>query len=148
MTVGLDRLTGCHHPPWLANLDPDTSLKHVQGRVPVADAPEIGDMSVFRETLPICLQELGQLGIEGTNVRRELRALAGQLPSIFGTAVERLRDADVADAVAHYVAFAQYAHPSPAAAEADGAAAVLPTLSDMCSGTVPAGASEPYHGDH
>jgi hypothetical protein len=62
--------------------------------------------------------------------------------------VERLRDADVAEAVAHYVAFAQYAHPSPAAAEGEATAAFLPTLRDVRHGTVPAGASEPYHGDH
>ena len=73
-------------------------------------------------------------------MRRELRALADQLPSIFSPAVERLRGADVADAVAHYAAFARYAHPSSAAAEADAAATVLSMLRNVRDGTVPPGA--------
>ena len=84
-----------------------------------------------------CLQELSQLGIAGKDVRRELCALAAQLPSLFDPAVERLQSKDVASAITHYAAFAEYAHPSSAAVEPTAATAVLPTLQDARTGTVP-----------
>ena len=93
--------------------------------------------AVRADTFHPCLQELDQLGIAGRDVRRELRVLAAQLPSLFDPAVERLRGTEIADAVAHYTAFARHAHPSPAMTEPDGATAFLSTLQDVRAGTVP-----------
>eukprot|EP00976_Prorocentrum_cordatum_P081051 1184234-Prorocentrum_minimum.AAC.1 len=70
-----------------------------------------------------------QLGIEGTDVRRELKALPAGLANVFAEAVGNIRSPLVAEAVAHYSDFVTYAHQPEGKGE--GGAGPLPTVQEV-----------------
>lgn len=89
------------------------------------------------------MQECGQLGILGQDVRQELAVLTQQLPGLLEAAVERLKSPTLGDAYEYYAVYTQYAHPQTG--EADDSSArprLLQTLADARAGQGPAPSTE------